>query len=146
MKLTNPKEVEKLNTVTYIVSSMNIDQRIIQEFHRFSEKVGKNHGGVIIAPSDENYSEYLKKLTACPPPRKEELPAILYEDRQLKRCIFNIKLFEDKDILKILTYINEHVRTYNSLSLSKEFGNYQDFQRNKSYFEKLINYILSTPH
>jgi len=143
--ISNPKQIDNLDTVTYFFSYLKVDQRIFEVFYRFSEEMGKSHGGIILTPTDDNYHVYLKKMLVCKPPTENKLPTIFFEDRNLKKC-FEFPVTDERIFFDILSYINEHIDTYKFIkksSIHNNFKEYKEFQINKIIIYEFIDYLIN---
>jgi len=142
--LTNPSQIEKMDTVTYMVG---IKTRQIRDiFRNFADDLGKSNGAILLENPSKKYLEYTKK-SSCSFLDIDKF--ILFEDRETKTCI-PIIITDKKQILNILKDISQLIEdnkeTLTEMKLRNKIINFiksSDMKDTlKTSFIDLVNWIV----
>lgn len=99
--LTNVSQVDRMDTITYMVGIKNRQIRDI--FRSFADDLGKSNGAIILKNPSRKYLQYTKKSSCSFLDIKK---FILFEDRKTETCI-PIIITDNKQVLNILKDISQ---------------------------------------
>lgn len=137
--ITNTKQIDNLDTITYFYSHSVPSQDIQKIFMSFSKKIGSHHGFMVISPNiniDLAY-ELTKQISNCNIMEPTLWPSLVFEDIKKKECFsFQYADINEGKILQTFLMILERIEGQGDLRK-------ESFRFNLK--EDLIKLIKNTP-
>ncbi len=141
----NPKDIEKMTTVTYYLnkSSRNSNDNLIELFYRYADDINESNGAVAInmkdktitGGDDKKYYDFVIKNKICNIPKDDELPALIFEHKKEKKCFTFLRISG----MEFEITINQFLQQFKEKTGLIKLGKYELDAKKEKFLDDVTN-------